>query len=236
MDNVTEGLAAHRRLIVNYYPEFFANLTTLPIVERLIYKPLQVISISSKTAITQPVDDLIQLRGIRVLDVERRGSGAPDPRVNDIRPDGILCFCDMSDAAEVNSGGLPRLAGNLQSRLLVVDTPCPAFVVVPTGLSNAFTQAFETLGGNAHRVQILPAKQSPGEAADGIFQDVYRYCHTGRGGLNTIDIATRSRSGRPDAVLLEMDWQSRLSTTRFPSPAEWQEIFMPALVWCDPRF
>lgn len=116
-DNLTERLAAHRRLIVKYYPEFFANLTTLPIAERL----------------------------------------------------------------------------------------------------------------NVYRIQILRAETPPSETADRIFQDVFRYGHARRGGLPTIDIAARSRNGRPDSVLLDMNWQSRLSTTRFPSPEEWQEIFVPAL-------
>lgn len=228
-DNVTERLAAHRRLIVKHYPEFFANLTTLPIVERLIDRPLQVISISSKPALRQPLDDLLRLRGIRVLDLEGRGSRTPYSPMNEDGPDGILCFCGMSDAEGVNPGGMLRLVGNLQSQLQAVDTHCPAFAIVPAGLSNAFAQAFESLGGSVHRVQILPAEQSPGDTADDIFQAVFRYGHMRRAGLPTIDVAVRSRSGRPDAVLLDMDWQNRLSTTRFPSPTEWQEVFVPAL-------
>src|SRR5690606_36750526 len=44
-DNVTERLAAYRKLVVKYYPEFFANLTTLPVAERLVDTPLQVVGI-----------------------------------------------------------------------------------------------------------------------------------------------------------------------------------------------
>lgn len=94
-DNVTEKLAAHCRLIVKYYPEFFANLPTLPIVERLLDKPLKVISISPELAFRQQVDDLLRLRGVSILDLEGRGCVSPYSRVNEDDPDGILCFCGM---------------------------------------------------------------------------------------------------------------------------------------------
>lgn len=228
-DNVTERLAAHRRLIVKYYPEFFASLTTLPLVERLIDKPLQVISISSESAIGQPVDDLLRLRGIRTLGVGWRDSRSLYSHVNEDGPDGILCFCSMSDAEEDDSGRLLRLAGNLQSRLQTADMARPAFAILPAGLFNGFAQAFESLGGSIHRIQLLPAETHASEMADRIFQDVFNYGHNRRGGLPTIDIAARSRNGRPDSALLDMDWQGRLSTTRFPSSEEWREVFVPAL-------
>lgn len=228
-DNVTERLAAHRRLIVKYYPDFFANLTTLPVVERLIDKPLQVISIGSEPTGGQSVVGLLRLRGIHVLGIVSRGSGSPDLHINEDGPDGILCFCDIDDARGDKSGRMTRLASRLQSSLEAADMDCPVFAILPARLSSTFKQVYESLGGSFHRIQILPMEQSPEELSDDIFQAVFRYGHTRRGGLPTIDIAARSRSGRPDGVFLDMDWQSRLSTTRFPSPTEWQEIFVPAL-------
>ena len=228
-DNVTERLAARRHLLVKYYPEFFASLTTLPLVERLIDKPLQVIRISSETSVGQPLDELLRLRGIRVLGMKKRGIGLSDPYEIEDSPDGIICSFSESDAEGDNSSELLRLLSELQICLQVADATCPAFAMMPARLLNAFTRTFEDLGGDIHRVEILPTEQASGETADDIFQAVFHYGHTRRGGLQTIDIAARSRSGRPDQVLLDMDWQSRLSTTRFPSQVEWQEIFVPAL-------
>ncbi len=228
-DNLTERLAAHRHLIVKYYPEYFACLTTLPLVERLIDTPLQVMGISYDPSIRQPVDELLMLRGIRILGMGKHGRGLSDTHEIEYSPDGILCFFDVSDAEEGDSSGLLRLSSELLTCLKMVDKTCPAFAIVPAGLCSAFRRTFEDLGGSVHHVEMLPAEQAAGETADHIFQAVFHYGHTRRGGLPTIDIAVRSRSGRPDAVLLDMDWESRLSISRFPSQVEWQETFVPAL-------
>jgi len=69
-DNVTERLATYPKLIVKYYPDFFANLTTLPIVERLIDKPLQVVSFTSSPLNTPiPIEEALKFRGLRILEL-----------------------------------------------------------------------------------------------------------------------------------------------------------------------
>lgn len=228
-DNVTERLATHLRLIVKYYPEFYASLTTLPIVEGLIDTPLQAMSISSDPSIRQPVDELLMLRGIRILGVGKHGGGLSDTYEIEDSPDGILCSFSAIDAEGSDSSGLLRLSSELLTCLKMADKTCPAFAIVPAGLFSAFIRTFEGLGGSVRRVEMLPAEKNAGETADHIFQAVFRYGYTRRGGLPTIDIAVRSRSGRPDAALLDMDWESRLGITRFPSQVEWQETFVPVL-------
>src|SRR5690606_22248129 len=73
-DNVTERLAAYRKLIVKYFPEFFANLTTLPVAERLVDTPLQIVGITHAFAgASGPVEEMLKLRGIRILSPDRLG-------------------------------------------------------------------------------------------------------------------------------------------------------------------
>lgn len=227
-DNVTERLAAYRQLVVKYYPEFFANLTTLPIAERLVDSPLQVVGIVHASAgAPAPLEEMLKLRGIRILSPDRPGKALAS--LDDVGPDGILCSWGGQVAEENRSGTLLKLASSLHSQLHSAEISCPAFAVLPAALSTRFVQTFESLGGDAQRIQLFPTELELRDIADRIFQDVSRYGHMRRGGLPTIDIAVRTRDGRPDSALLDMDWRSRLSISQFPSTEEWQEIFVPAL-------
>ncbi len=66
-DNITERLAAYPKLIVKYYPDYFANLTTLPTIERLIDTPLQVVSITHPLSRLTPLEERLKFRGMRIL-------------------------------------------------------------------------------------------------------------------------------------------------------------------------
>lgn len=227
-DNMTERLAAYRKLIVKYFPEFFANLTTLPVAERLVDTPLQIVGITHAFAgASGPVEEMLKFRGIRILSPDRLGTTSAS--LDDVGPDGFLCSWGGQVAEENRSGSLLKLASSLHSQLQSAEISCPAFVVLPAALSTQFKQTFEILGGDPQRIQLFSTELELRDIADRIFQDVFRYGHMRRGGLPTIDIAVRTRNGRPDSALLDMDWRSRLSISQFPSTEEWQEVFVPAL-------
>lgn len=229
-DNITERLATYPKLIVKYYPDFYANLTTLPIVERLIDTPLQVLSISNDPAnrLTPPIEEALKFRGIRILDPGKGGSISVNLTLNDTLPDGIVCFYHIS-TTETTGSTLLKFTGMIQNHIQQVESLCPVFVVLPSPLNAQFSQFLTTLDGDPKRIQILDGELSLNEISDQILQKVFRYGYHRRGGLATVDISVRTRESRPSSILLDLDWQTRLTTSRFPTSTEWECLLLPAL-------
>lgn len=228
-DNITERLAAYPKLIVKYYPDFYANLTTLVTVERLIDTPLQVVSVTQfYSNIPAPIEEALKLRGIRVLKPGSSGITSANTPLNDVLPDGIVCSYSIPTTETINSN-LLRFAGSVQNQIQQVENLCPIFVVLPLSLTRQFLQSFATLDGERQRIQILNTERSLNEMADQILQGVFRYGFARRGGLATVDIAVRTREGRPSSVLMDLDWRAKLNTSHFPTPTGWEGAFVPAL-------
>jgi hypothetical protein len=228
-DNITERLAAYPKLIVKYYPDFYANLTTLPVVERLIDTPLQIVSVTQSPSNTSAlIEDALKFRGIRILKPDNSETASANLSLNDVLPDGVLCSCNSS-VANTTDSALLKFAGTVQNHIHQVESPCPVFVTLPFSLTTPFLQSFATLGGDPQKIQILNIELPTNGITDRILQDVFHYGYTRRGGLATIDIAIRTREGRPGSILLDLDWQARLSTSRFPTPTEWKDTLVPAL-------
>lgn len=228
-DNVTERLAAYPKLIVKYYPDFYANLTTLPRVERLIDTPLQIVSVTQfPTNTTALIEDALKFRGIRILKQGNSETASANPSLNDVLPDGVWCSYNSS-VANATDSTLLKFAGTVQNHIHQVESPCPVFVTLPFSLTTPFLQSLTALGGNPQRIQVLNIELPLNEIADQILQDVFHYGYTRRGSLATVDIAIRTHEGRPGSILLDLDWQARLSTSHFPTPTEWTDILVPAL-------
>ncbi|MBE7550352.1 MAG: SAVED domain-containing protein [Anaerolineales bacterium] len=227
-DNITERLATYPKLIARYYPDFYASLTTLPIVEKLIDKPLQVVGLSAPLNLPLSIEEVLKFRGLRILDPNRLGFISKETAFDDILPDGIVCSYNLP-VAETTDSILLKFAGKIQNHIQQVDNSCPVFVVLPSSLTTQFLQLFEKLDGDQKRIQILATEMSSNETADIIFDGVFYYGYTRRGGPATIDIAIRTRESRPNSILLDLDWQTRLSTSRFPTSIEWESSFVPAL-------
>jgi len=228
-DNITERLAAHPKLIVKYYPDFYATLTALPIVERLIDTPLQIVSVTQSPSNSAAlIEDALKFRGIRILKPGNPETASANSSLNGVLPDGVMCSYNSS-VADTTDSTLLKFAGTVQNHIHQVESPCPVFVTLPFLLTTPFLQSFATLGGDPQRIQILNIELPPNGIADRILQDVFHYGYTRRGGLATIDIAIRTREGRPGSILLDLDWQARLGTSRFPTPTEWEDVLAPAL-------
>jgi len=229
-DDITERLAAYPKLIVKYYPDFYANLTTLPVVERLIDTPLQIVSVANdRQNISARIKEALQFRGIRILDLDRYHTISSNRLLNEVLPDGIVCSYGVP-VSESTESSLLQFAGNIQNYIQRVESLCPVFVVLPSSLTAQFLQSFATLGGKPQRIIILNTDMPLNEIADQMFQSVFRFGYERRACPTTIDIAVRTREGKPDSVLLDMDWRSRLSTSVFPTPDEWGDVFISALM------
>ncbi len=227
-DDVIERLAAYPRLIVKYYRDYFAALTALPIVERLIDTPLQILSVkqSSFGELTL-LERSLQFRGLRILKQEHPRVILVNTSLNDVSPDGIVAHYNTSnDPGQV---ALQKFAGNLLVSMQRVDQFCPIFAILPPTLVDQFVQSMELLGADPHRIRILSDNQSASETVNYILQAVFDYGYTRRGGLATVDVTVRTGDGRPASALLDIDWQSALSMSQFPTPEEWQRTFVPAI-------
>jgi hypothetical protein len=229
-DNVTERLAAYPNLIVKYYKDFFANLSTLPDVERLLDKPLQIITVG------QSLDNLngtflrtlLNMRGVDVDDFTSRGIGLQNARLNDALPDGVV-FHYAPHLLDETGANLLKFASNISLISGLLERDCPVFVMIPSSLEAQLQQYLRSESVNMHRIKILSDEMTANEIADQILKVVFQYGYVRRGSLVTINIAIRSRVGKPNALLLDLDWHESLSIDHFPTPEEWQEVFVPAL-------
>ena len=228
-DNITERLAAYPKLIVKYYPDFYANLTTLSTVERLVDVPLQIVTVTQAYSNPQiPIEDALKFRGIRILQPSKPATVSTNSALNDIMPDGILCIYNASFTETIDSS-LLKLASTVQNYIQQIEKLCPVFVMLLSSWLDSFFESFEILGGDLKRIQILDLELPLNDLADQILQSVFSYGYVRRGGISTIDISIRTHEGRPDSILLDLDWQSRLSTDHFPTPEEWENIFVSTL-------
>ena len=105
----------------------------------------------------------------------------------------------------------------------------PEFAVLPFSLREVFVQSVATLSGDLRTMHMLSDEISSEESANRILQAAFDYGYTRRGGVATIDIAVRSQEGKPNGVLLDLDWHTQLSPSQLPAPEVWQTTFVPAL-------
>jgi hypothetical protein len=228
-EDVTERLATYTKLIVKYYGDYFANLTTLPLVEQLVGVPLQVVSVKSGlTDGMTPVEEGLWFRGIRILDGARRAVSPQTASLTGVSPDGLVCQLEIQPGESDNTS-LQRFASavHIHRRQLIGDSP--VFVLLPSEVADEFLDRFSSIGGDVGAMQILAADTPVGEVVNTIFRSVFDYGHRRRGGLPTVDVVARTSDARASSGLLDLDWHTRLDTHHFPSPEEWGAVFAPAL-------
>ncbi|MDY7080767.1 MAG: SAVED domain-containing protein [Chloroflexota bacterium] len=228
-DEITERLAAYPKLIVNYYKDYFANLTTLPIVERLVDVPLQVVSVwPPPSGEMTPLEERLIFRGARILRQDDSTAIPQGLRLNDVLPDGLMCQYSVP-FTESNGSALLKFASAIRIHDQQVESNCPIFVLLPGGLTTQFSECFESLEGDIKRIQVITDDLPISQVTDRIFHSIFDYGYTRRGGLATIDIAARTSPSKPSSALLDLNWHTRLSISHFPTSEEWEDIFTPAL-------
>lgn len=228
-DEITERLAAYPRLIVRHYRDYFANLTTLPIAERLVDIPLQAFSVKmSSSSETTLVEETLKFRGIRILEHNGSATSPQVPRLNQVLPDGLVCQYDIP-LGEADDSTLYKFASATQIYERQVEGNCPIFVLLPSELVDRFFKCLEALDCDSRRFQIITDGLPASEVANRVFQSIFDYGYVRRGGLATIEVTARASQSKPSSALLDLDWHARLSTSRFPSQAEWEDAFSPAI-------
>jgi hypothetical protein len=227
-DDITSRLAAYPRLLVKYYRDYFASLTTLPIVERLVDTPLRILSVKVDTLTVTSIEEHLTLRGIRIIEQRDLIGNISKRLITDLLPDGLL-FSLGPAATESSDPSILQLAASTRMFEQHVDANCPAFVALPSELKTPFITCVDSLGGDPRRFQLLIDESPVSKIADRVYQSTFEYGYTRRGSLTTLDIVARANEVRPTSAFLDMDWHTRLSTSHFPSPDEWANVFIPAL-------
>ena len=232
-DEITARLAAYPGLIVKYYADYFANLSSLPVVEQLIDSPLSVVFASplSTPTVSRFRQELV-FRGIRLLDhpisapLPLRGS---DP--SHATPDGYVCHLSLADVSEDEALPIRKMFVNHVGFLAQQKPPdCSFAVVVPEALLQEVKHELEALGVHLQSIDLVPGEADLNEVARQIFTKIFDFGYARRGALPTINVTIRSVPNRPDSALLDMDWQAKLDIRGYPSPAEWHELFIPSLL------
>lgn len=221
-NDVRERLAAYPRLIVKYYGDYFASLTTLETVEQLVDTPLTVFLIT----VSDSVEECLKFRGVHVIRDYPERARAQVIEFVEAKPDGLVFYLpDVSPGTTQFQQCVAMVHGRVHS----VEEACPAIVILPSEFSSQFESEFMEMGGEKRRLRILPVQQPHDETASTIFEETFKYGYARRGSLATVGISARTMPSRPDSALIDLDWRTRLSTRTFPTEAEWKEHFVPAL-------
>lgn len=230
-DDITERLAAYPRLIVRYYQEILSAITTASFSERLLDTPLQIETVYpiAPGNIT-PLEEALSFRGIRILHITNPASA--DPYLDRGGPDGILLEYSHFAANEdqIPDSAIYKFAAIALASSNRLDSSCPVIAILPSTATAPLHQAIVSLGGEPSRIQMLKSEDTLSSLADTVFRKVFEYGYMRRGAITTVDIAARTTDSKPDAVLLDMNWLTRLGIEHFPSKTEWETNLLPALM------
>jgi hypothetical protein len=217
-EEITQRIAAYPSVIVKHYSDYYANLTSLPLVEKLTGVPLQLLSINfPETNQQTPIEELLILRGIRIhKSDDLRGGWIKEDLL-----DGILFTYDP-----LRSDKMLLFSSQISS---YVSRGFPVYSVVPVDLMENFTAALRDVGVDPYSIRVFITVTSLTSIASDIFENVFRHGYNRRGCLPTIDLAIRCTPTIQNDSLLDVNWESQLSIHRFPSVANYQNILRPAL-------
>jgi hypothetical protein len=146
---------------------------------------------------------------------------------NDLE-DGVIQYFDL-DAKDDHERLLMAFVRDLQIQSQRLPSDCPIFAIMPSAFEKKFRELAKAFLLDMQRVQLFRLEDPPNEIADKVFSAIFPYGYRRRGAINTIEILARTRISHASGVLLDIDWQSKLSTELFPSPDEWQDYMIPAL-------
>jgi hypothetical protein len=226
---IERKIATYPHILVKYYHAHLASLTNIDTLDRLVDRPLQVLSLNSPTQ-TNPtqLEHQMLYRGIQIADSILSPAEVKAVDFCDLLPDGLVCQITSND--EINSdSSLMRLASDILGIRKQVESTCPIFIVASPDSERQLLTYFRELQEDTDRYIFLSDDLDSNLITDRIFKDVFKFGYERRGTLPTINISARSRPNKPVRALLDLDWHSRLTTENHPTASEWNELFAPAL-------
>ena len=217
-DSICHRLAAYPELIIRFYPDYFANLTTLPTVEKLINRPLSILTLRSdaSTEYTE-LEEGLSLRGIRLLTSR---DSMKVPWDGDLVDGGLFQYLSQ-DSAE--------LVGFAHQVLSYAGNNFPIFVILPSTLNSEFRSALDQLQGAIKNLRVFNYEYSFDRTVLEIFSSVFEYGYERRGAPATVNLAFRSSPTKATSSLLDVDWSREINPPQFPSVDTWNDVLWRAL-------
>jgi len=218
-DEITERIATYPAMMVKYYSDQYANLTTLPMARALVDIPINLLvhrytQIESRSKL----GEALQLRGVRLLSsIDLSSAGL----IGEYPPDGVLFEYDLDTSSE-----LVKLAGQVVGYL---EREHPLFVAMPKRFRDEFYATLQSLSTILRKITFIDLDEPVNLCAKNIFGRIFDYGYRRRGALSTINLTVRSTPVQASSALLDVDWGSQLTTSHFPSPSQWQETLQLAL-------
>jgi hypothetical protein len=217
-DSICQRIAAYPELIVRFYPDYFANLTTLPIVEKLINRPLTLLTVRSDPSNEYTdLEKALCLRGIRLATTED--------------------FKKVPWDGELLDGGLFQYAGRDITELVAfvhqvlsyAGNNFPIFVILPGVFNDEFRSISAQLRGATHNIKVLNSEYPFARTVLQIFSSVFEYGYERRGSPATVNLAFRSNPTWVTSTLLDVDWSREINPPQFPSVGTWNDVLWAAL-------
>ena len=217
-DSICRRIATYPELIVRFYPDHFANLTTLPIVEKLINRPLMLLTVQAGESNYYPeLEKSLSLRGIRVITVK---DAKKSPWDGDLLDGGLFQYTSQDFA---------NLTAFMHQVLSYADSNFPLFVMLPSTLDRDFRSVLDQLRGNTQNLKIFHYDSAFDNIVDEIFSSVFEYGYERRGAPSTVNLAFRSSPTRITSTLLDVDWSKEITPPQFPSIDTWNRSLWRAL-------
>lgn len=226
-DDISERLAAYPQLMMMYYKDLYKHVTTSPFLEKLSELPIHVLFDSPfESQILGEISGNLQFRGIRLSDANTLARTDLESESN--LADGII-YSFVAGGTAINETSLYSLLSKLSNHISRLNADTPIFVLLDPENMSQFTDGAGRLGLNISRLSLLMANQSAMNIADHIFGVVFSYGYTRRGSPNTFNLLARTRELHSKGILLDINWQEKLDTERFPANDEWETRIVPAL-------
>lgn len=226
-DDISERLAANPQLLIKYYRDLYKNITTSPLLEKLNELPIHLlVDSSSESQTTLEIILNLQFRGVRLL---HHGTSTNHALASETDfADGVICSL-LDDDASINEASIYSFLGKLNNYVNRPEIKTPIFVLLAPEILSQFIESAGKLNLNLNRLSLINTNQPAMNIADHIFSVVFSQGYAKRGSPNTFNVLVRTREVRSNGILLDINWQEKLDTERFPTEDEWETLFVPAL-------
>lgn len=219
-------IATYPRILIKHYYEFVVSLTNMPVLERLVERPLEILTLTS-SGLDDHLVQALRLRGIRI----RTSSTSPVEAVTastDMLPDGVLVQAVTPSSGGDSASLLPLTTTIIYHNNLVEDG-CPVFIVAEAGVVAHIKENLRALQESLSRYTFI-TEEVNNAIADKIFVEVFRYGYERRAFIPTINVTARTTPTKPAYALLDMDWGAYLGPHTHPSKDIWESVLAPSLV------
>ena len=226
--DIERRIATYPRIMVKYYHDHLTSLTNTVVLERLVDRPIEMLSFNLTSNHIPILDERLRFRGIQIVSDIAAPTEAKAISYSDFLPDGIVFHIEQvpeSEDATLHFKLLPKILSWTE----IVEPSCPIFILLPPALLNQIKTQLSNFHEQPTRFQLLSNESSLNAIADHVFKASFQYGYKRRCELPTINLAARTKPNKPANALLDLDWRSYLDTQRHPTPSQWEKYFVPAL-------